>query len=193
MPSPPVADPQGPLTTTEVVVTSSSPLVGSTARELALRDRYHAQLIGIARQGAFLTRQVAETPIRSGDVLLVQLPERRTEEVFRSLRVLPTGVTPAAVEGGRPLLVVGIWVVAITIASVGLLPVDIAFALGAVAALLSGSLSPKEAYSAVHWPVVILTGCLIPFGTAVTESGAAGQIASTLLSTGLRSPWSVLA
>ncbi|EQD39690.1 TrkA-C domain protein, partial [mine drainage metagenome] len=92
VPSPPVADPQGPLTTTEVVVTSSSPLVGSTARELALRDRYHAQLIGIARQGAFLTRQVAETPIRSGDVLLVQLPERRTEEVFRSLRVLPTGV-----------------------------------------------------------------------------------------------------
>ncbi len=193
VPGRPVPEPLGPMTTAEVIVTSSSPLVGSAARELALRDRYHLQLIGIARQGAFLTRRVAETPIRSGDVLLVQLPERRTEELFRNLRVLPTGVTPAAVEGGRPLLVVGIWVVAIAIAAVGLLPVDIALALGAVATLLSGSLSPKEAYSAVHWPVVILTGCLIPFGTAVTQSGAAGQIASALLSTGLHSPWAVLA
>ncbi len=192
-PSRSLAEPLGPVTTAEVVVTSSSPLVGSTARELALRDRYHAQLIGIARQGAFLTRRVAETPVRSGDVLLLQLPEPRAEEVYRTLRVLPTGVTPAAVEGGRPLLVVGIWVVAIAVAAVGLLPVDIALALGAVATLLSGSLSPKEAYSAVHWPVVILTGCLIPFGTAVTQSGAAGQIASVFLSTGLRSPWTVLA
>ncbi|MHB1435760.1 MAG: SLC13 family permease [Thermoplasmata archaeon] len=192
-PSRPLAEPLGPMATVEVVVTSSSPLVGNAARELALRDRYHAQLIGIARQGAFLTRRVAETPIRSGDVLLLQLAERRTEEVFRALRVLPTGVTPAGVEGGRPLLVVGIWVASIAIAAVGLLPVDISLALGAVATLLSGSLSPKEAYSAVHWPVVILTGCLIPFGTAVTQSGAAGQIASALLSTGLRSPWAVLA
>jgi di/tricarboxylate transporter len=186
-------EPLGTMTTVEVVITSASPLVGNSVREMALRDRYHAQLIGIARQGAFLTRRVATTPLRSGDVLLLQLPERNAEETYRELRVLPTGVTPAAAEGGKPLWVIAICAVAIAIAAVGILPVDIALALGAVATLLSGALSPKEAYGAIHWPVVILTGSLIPFGLAVTQSGVAGEIASALLSTGLRSPWAVLA
>src|SRR6185437_8827841 len=61
-----------------------------------------------------------------------------------------------------------------------LVPVEIAFVAAAVALVLFGLLSLKEAYAAVEWPILILLGCLIPIGQAVEHTGTAKLIAMSL-------------
>ncbi len=61
-----------------------------------------------------------------------------------------------------------------------LVPVEIAFVAAAVALVLFGLLSLKEAYAAVEWPILMLIGALIPIGEAVQHNGTAKLVATAL-------------
>jgi di/tricarboxylate transporter len=61
-----------------------------------------------------------------------------------------------------------------------LVAAEIAFFVGAVAAVLTRTLRPKQAYDAIDWPIVVMLGCLIPVGEALKETGAAGLMADAL-------------
>jgi di/tricarboxylate transporter len=79
-------------------------------------------------------------------------------------------------------LAVGIFGVAIALASFGLL--DLAVALAAVAALyvLLNILPLRHVYEAVEWPVIVLLGSMIPIGQALESSGGTELIAEGIAS-----------
>ncbi len=53
----------------------------------------------------------------------------------------------------------------------------------AVAVLLAlRVLSPTEGYDAIEWPVIVLVACMIAFGTAFEESGAAAAVTGWIAS-----------
>jgi di/tricarboxylate transporter len=60
------------------------------------------------------------------------------------------------------------------------LPIAIAFFGAALALLITKSLSLREAYEAVEWPILILLGALIPVSEAVRTTGATDLIANWL-------------
>ncbi|MBV8573766.1 MAG: anion permease [Acetobacteraceae bacterium] len=64
--------------------------------------------------------------------------------------------------------------------AIGFLPVQIGFYLAAVLVVLFRSITPREAYEAIDWPIVVMLACLIPVGEAVRETGAAALIADWL-------------
>jgi di/tricarboxylate transporter len=65
---------------------------------------------------------------------------------------------------------------------------------GAVGVLLSGVLTPDEAYRAVSWKTVFLLAALIPLGQAVEETGTAAWIAEGVISATADLPgWAILA
>jgi di/tricarboxylate transporter len=41
-------------------------------------------------------------------------------------------------------------------------------------------ITPREAYDAVDWPIIVMLGCLIPVGEALQHTGAAGLMAQAL-------------
>jgi di/tricarboxylate transporter len=63
----------------------------------------------------------------------------------------------------------------------GLLPAALAAVLAAGALILMRVMTIKEAYRAVSWTTVVLVAGMIPVSTAVTESGAAEDIAKLLV------------
>lgn len=63
-----------------------------------------------------------------------------------------------------------------------LLPVALAFFGAAVAILLAKSLSLREVYETVEWPIIILIGALIPVSEAVRTTGASDLVAGWLSS-----------
>ena len=61
-----------------------------------------------------------------------------------------------------------------------LVPVTLAFFGAAVALLLLQTISLREAYAAIEWPILILFGALIPVSEALETTGGTGLIAGWL-------------
>jgi len=59
--------------------------------------------------------------------------------------------------------------------------------------ILTQSISLKETYKAIHWPILILIGAIIPFGIAMENTGADRLIAEQILAIGIVEPLIALA
>jgi di/tricarboxylate transporter len=57
---------------TEVVLSPSSPLIGSTVREGNFRQKYNAAVVAVHRSGARLTSKIGDIELGAGDTLLLQ-------------------------------------------------------------------------------------------------------------------------
>jgi di/tricarboxylate transporter len=79
-------------------------------------------------------------------------------------------------------MVVPLAILAVTVIIAGFewVPAQIAFVGAAVALVLFGLITLKEAYSAAEWPILVLIGALIPIGDAVQQNGTAKLIATAL-------------
>ena len=173
----------------EAVVRPDGRLAGRTAEELQLRARHGVNLLGVARQGRRVRGRLREIRLRPGDVLLLQ---GTPDAVLGSLAAL--GGLPLAERGvqigrrRRLALAVGIFVGAIALTVAGLLPVQVALTLAAVAMVASGTLSLQAAYESVQWPIIVLLGAMLPVGEAMESTGAAGVTADLLLRAGAALP-----
>src|SRR5262249_23228282 len=66
----------------------------------------------------------------------------------------------------------------IILAATEVVPPEVSFTGGAVLAIVFNIISPREAYEAVDWPILVLLGALIPVGEAMRTTGTTDLIAS---------------
>ncbi|GGX50561.1 SLC13 family permease [Tateyamaria omphalii] len=178
----------------EVVVTDSSRLVGRTAQTVGLSWRRNTVLLGVSRAGVRITRQIRQTEIRTGDILLLLVPRDTGSDVTSWLGCLPLAERGLSVTADDKVwLAIGLFVGAVAAASVGLLYLPIALGLVVVAYVLSRIIPLSELYTHIEWPVVVLLGSMIPLGAALETSGGTELIAGWLvaLTEGLPA-WAVL-
>lgn len=168
----------GELSVTEAVVTEGSALIGSSARDLRLRDHFGLNLAALSRRGRPVRQRIHSTRLRKGDLLVVQ---GRAEDVPVMLSVL--GCLPLAARNidlsrrGRAWLPLTIAAAAMAAAGSGLAPVAVAFFTAAIAMVLTGALKLTDAYERVEWPILVLIGCLIPLSEALERTGGSDLIA----------------
>ena len=173
----------------EAIVMPNSILADRTARQTRLRDRYTVSLLGVARHGSTLIKRVDDVKIKTGDVLLFEVAQSDLQDVLRELQCAPLKKRGISLHERAPsILTLVIAGVCIALSAFSILPIEISLTLGALAMLLSKSLSLKEAYSAIHWPILILIGSIIPFGIAMVNTGADKFIAETIMQTGISEP-----
>ncbi len=178
----------------EATVTRDAMLVGRTARSINLRSYYGVNLLGLARQGGRLKASPDSINFRAGDVLLLQGPEEVMEEVLPSLGLLP--LVERGLRVGQPrrvILGLIIFAAALTLAALGILPIQIAFTGAALLLILAGFISLKEIYESIDWPVIVLLGAMIPVSQAFETTGSAQLIAGNILALSEDfSPWIIL-
>jgi di/tricarboxylate transporter len=114
-------------------------------------------------------------------VLVLQGRFDRLPDALKALGILPLAERDMGLGRSRKR-----WVpLAILAAAMGavaseLAPVALAFFGAAVAILLVKSLSLREVYETVEWPIIILIGALIPISEAVRSTGASDLVAGWL-------------
>ena len=179
---------------TEAVVMADSSIIGRTAADLRMRSRYGINLLAVARKEQKIHRRLDHVIFRTGDVVLFQGREHMLNDTITSIGCLPLAQRGLRIGYKTKIpTALGVFATSIILVVAGLLPVQIAFSMAAVAMVLSGVLPVKEFYRGVDWPVIILLGAMIPVGTALETSGGAGIIASMVLSTGSNlPPWAIL-
>lgn len=166
----------------EAVVTVNSSLIGKTARKLNLRSRFEVNLIGVAREGARLSKAPNQIQIRAGDVLLLQGETENLQEVMSVLGYLPLAESGLTLGKNRRLLLgIGIFAVSILISALNLLPVEMAFTAAATVMVFTKFLTLKEVYESIDWSIIILLGAIIPVSQALEATGGAQIIANLIL------------
>ena len=175
------AKPDEEIGTLEAVIGPGSLLIGSTAARLALHERFNVNMIAVSRSGDRLTERLRDIRLYAGDVIVLQGPLGAMSDVMRELGCLP--LAPREIHLGtvrRGLVPIAVLVVAMTLAATGKLPVGIAFFGAGLAVILLGSLTVREAYTSVEWPLLVMIGALIPVGEAIRSTGGADVIATAL-------------
>ncbi|SFL23508.1 TrkA-C domain-containing protein [Halogranum rubrum] len=173
-------------TLVELVIPQRSTLVGDTIGSTRLRERYDATVLAVRRAGGELVREgLGSLELEAGDSLLVQTTEETADYLAENDDFLVTGelvdemLERERERGLSPTTVPALLIVGsvIALAALGVVPIVIAALGGIVAMVVTGVLSPNEAYDAVNWNVVFLLAGVIPLGLAMQETGGAALLA----------------
>jgi len=181
---------------TEVVLSRSSPLIGTTVRLGNFRQRYNAAVVAVHRNGARLPSKIGDIVLEPGDTLLLQT---RTGFSAR-YRHNTDFYLVADVEGSEArrhhrawlavTLMLGLigWLMATTWISphsplAGLGSTAIA-AITIAGLMVVGRCVPlSEARSAVDLHVLVTIAAALGLGRALAQSGAADALATTFVET----------
>ena len=169
------------LSIVEAVIAGGSDLIGRSAATLHLRERYGVNVLAIGRRGRLRSTRLQDARFQLGDAIVLQGHTARLPDILSALGCLP--LAERALNLGRKrqiLLPIAIIAVAMVLAGFEVVPAHIAFVGAAVALVLFGLITLKEAYGAVEWPILILIGALIPIGEAVQHNGTAKLVATAL-------------
>lgn len=166
----------------ELVILPSSSLMGRSAADLRLRSLYRINLLAISRQGTRSRTRLRKTPLRAGDVLLLQGASENVTDFASAGGCAPLASRPLRVPDRRNMLLAGgIMMLSVCLAAFGILSAALSFMLGVLLLLLLNVIAPRNVYKAVDWSVVVLLAALIPVAQAMESTGAAGNIAKFLL------------
>ncbi len=165
----------------EAIVGADSPLVGRSARQLRLYERYQVNLIAVSRSGRRLKQRLRALKLQAGDAVVLQGNLKFLPETLGELRCLPLAARDIKLGmARRGLLPLAILAVAIGAVTTGFVPVAVGFAGAALAMALVNALSLREAYDVIDWPILVMLACLIPVSEAVRTTGGTDLVAGWL-------------
>jgi di/tricarboxylate transporter len=167
----------------EAIIMAESSMIGRTSFDLHLRRHFHTNLLAISRGAQRITTRLARTRFQTGDVILLQGRAATLSEALAQLGCVPLAERYLAIERKGPrFLPLIILIAAMTLAAMKLLPVEVAFFIAAVLVVVLRLLTPREAYDAIDWPIIVMLGALIPVGESLEATGAADLVGRGLTS-----------
>jgi len=186
-------------TLVEAVVSSSSPLVGSTVKAKNFRTVYDAAVIAVHRNGERVGGKIGEIVMRAGDTLLMQtapgfMRAHRNSPDFYLVSDLGDGDKP---RYDRAWLAIATLFALVASVSIFAVPISLAACVAAGFLMLTGCVSRSEAGRSVQLSILLVIAAGLAVAHAMTKTGAADWVAGQLvLLAGVGSdatPWAALA
>jgi len=171
----------------EVMPTPRSEYLGRRMTLGQISERFGVQLLAVRRHGEPVIDR--ELTLEFGDSLLMRGTWDAIGEMQRERRNFIVVGTPEAmaneVMGLRPRAGVAVAALAgmVLLMVTGVVPTVIAALLAAVAMILGGCLTTREAYRSISWSSVVLIAAMIPMGKALETTGGASLVAEGLVNT----------
>jgi len=164
----------------ELVIDRGSPMIHRSLNEVHFSDVYQLVTLAIHRKGKVLESMpqgIAKTPLRLGDILLVQGSNESIEEVKRRGHFLVLDATtelPSTKYASRAIVIMGLTILA---AATGLIPIAISAVAGSLAMVLTGCLKWQDIQRALSTQVILIVVASLALGTALTQTGATMYVA----------------
>jgi di/tricarboxylate transporter len=167
----------------QAVVGPSSDHAGRAIGEIDFRRRYGVVVLSLWRKEGWLDRELAKTKLRPGDVLVLQGNEESLSRVERDpafLMLVPFHSEPQFRRKAR--LAGAIMLGAIVVAAFNLLTIEMAMLAGAVAMILMGCVTARQAYRSIDGRIYVFIAGAIPLGAAMQKTGTSTLLAGWLQS-----------
>lgn len=181
----------------EVLIPPYSSLVGKTLEELQFGKRYGLTALALLREGEATAQGLRTIPLRAGDRLLVEGSPRQIQTLRKDTDLIvlsQLGVKPEDVIGKRSRIMLLILAGIIILSVSPWISIPMAAIIGALATVILGAVTPREAYDDVDWSIVIFIAALLPLGTAMDNSGLSQMLGTFFMDLlGGLSPYALLA
>jgi di/tricarboxylate transporter len=177
----------------EVVVLTTSGLVGRTLKAARFAETYDAVVLGLRRRGE-VNERPSITPLLAGDMLLVEGKRDALQALAEARGFLVVG-TPARPEQrpGKLAITIATLIAVVLVVSLGLLPIVTAATAGCAVLMLTGCLRPSEAYRAINLSLIFILAGSLALGVALNKTGITTMLADWLAGvSGATGPYLVL-
>ncbi len=179
----------------ELQLAPSSSLIGRNLKEVDFRRIHGCFVLALNRTGDVIRERLASIPLKQWDCLLVFGPRTRIEAISQNEDFIPLQ------ELELKLRLPKLWWLPVTIipavvilSATGAMPLLKASLLGAVAMIVTRSLTIQEAYKAINWTVIFLLASILPLGSAMENTGLTERLGSAIAGLGTElGPYTVLA
>ena len=174
----PISDDQQHLA--ELVIDRGSPMIHRTLNEAHFSDVYQLVTLAIHRKGKVLESMpqgIARTPMRLGDVLLVQGSSENIEEVKKRGHFLVLDATmelPSTKYAPRAIAIMALTILA---AALGIMPIAISAIAGSLLMVLTNCLKWQDIQRALSAQVILIVVASLALGSALTQTGATDYVA----------------
>lgn len=165
----------------QAIVAPGSELVGQTIGDVDFLTRYGVLVVGLHRQNGWFDDALAKVRLAAGDVLVVQGSADALRHIDKDPAFLMLVPFHGETQMRRKAPVAGaIMLGTILAAAFNLLTIEMAALAGAVAAILTGCLTTRQAYRAIDQRIFVFIAGAIPLGEAMKKTGTAELLAGLL-------------
>ena len=162
----------------EIILPFGSSLTGSSLLNLKFSQKYSLSVLAIRHRNEIIMDKLAQVALREGDMLLV-LGKQEAIDRLESQKLIVAlseyDKKKTNYKKAIPAILIGIGV--ILVAALNLTGILISAMVGALLMILTGVLTPNEAYKAVEWKVIFMMAGVLSMGSALEKTGGAELIA----------------
>ncbi len=170
------------LALSEIMVTFRSRCVGRTLRTLNLKRNQDITPIGIERSTGVVKRGFMDTPLQSGDILLVLTTHENIRNLSNDSDLAPIQSNRHNIRHHHHVIhTLAIFAITIALSATGSLPISLATFIGAITMITSGCISFEEALKSVDYRAIFLIITSLALGMALQVTGGANAIATTMI------------
>lgn len=169
----------------ELVISSSSMLVGKTAKESKFRSRFSAAIIAVHRQGEHVKEKIADITLRAGDTLLAETGSEFTLRYGKdsnfALVSEVSGSQPPREDRLHMAIAALIAITMVALATAQVLPLLSAAAAASFLMIATGCLTMRNAAHAVDLEIIITIAASFGISKGMEKTGAAEQLANFIV------------
>ncbi|MFO1055293.1 MAG: SLC13 family permease [Planctomycetota bacterium] len=156
----------------ELALSPSSSAVGECVRDLQLKARHGAVVVGLQRAGRHLQSRFADLRLLSGDVLLAFGNPQSRQSLRRSTDFnLIEGVEERLLRREKAPIALGIGILVVLMFAIGIDPATVAL-FGALATVVSGCVTVEQANRSIGWPVLTFIAGTLALSKALRNTHA---------------------
>lgn len=170
------------ITLAEVLITPHSELINKSLKESRFRLNHDVIVLAIHRFNENLTSKIGDIKLKTGDMLLMQGHKDNINKLRNSPGFTVLGDFRVNMYKERKgILCALLFVVAIVIGAIDIIPLSIALLSASVLTVLSGAIAADRLYTYINWRLLVLIGSMTAFGAAMENSGASRLIADHII------------
>lgn len=174
---------QNELHLAELMVIGGSEILKNTVERINFRQRYGLGILAIYRKGKTISEKIGKLRLKVGDLILVQ-GEKESIDLIRSNEddfIILEDYKPNLHLKRKGVFTIFFFSLSIVLGSTGILPLSVAFLIGALLTVAFRCINPEEMYEDIDWRLLILIGGMSAFSIAMTKTGADKFVAEYII------------
>jgi di/tricarboxylate transporter len=171
----------------ELVITSDSPFINKTLREIDFRRQFRATALAIRHRQSIVHEKLYGVPLQAGDIILAEvkthyIPELKKRENKTNAPFVILSEDHLTDFNRRQFAIVITVALGIVLsASLQLLPIMVSVISGVLLLVTLGVISMQEMYRAINWKIIFLLAGALSLGKAMANSGLDQELAGILV------------
>ncbi len=167
----------------EVVISTSSSLVGKSVKDSRFRTAFSAAILAVARNGEHLKGKIGNIVLQEGDTLLLEARRNLPREISggKDFFIVSESKTIAPKFCASSFLALGIVLGMIIVVTLEFVTLVTAALVSSAAMLFFKCCSLENARKAIDWQVILTIGGTLALGKAMAASGLAELISESFL------------